>query len=173
MQKVLAPEGGAHLRPHAGGHGVSTQSRQHTSLVEGCEIGDADRIVEIGLGIVDQGGAGFGQQRHLPLIEVDTVGGDRSGPEEAVVVQPLDHALAVMAQRVLLVYSGLGGVDVKAAAEIMAEGGRSRQGLAAEGEGGMQPEHRPDTQIATLPAGAYEGGVLLQSCAGCLGAVPV
>ena len=173
VQEVLAPEGSAHLGTHAGGHGVGAQARQDPLFMEPGEIGDADRIIEIGLGIVDQGCAGGGQQLHLALTEVDAVGGDRSGSEYALAVQPFNHALPVMTHCVLLVHCILGGVDVKAAAEIVAEGGRSRQGLVAEGEGGVQPEHRRDAGIVALPAGADKGGVLLQPRAGRSGAVAV
>ena len=137
---MLGPEGDAEFLEHVSGHRIRAQADQHIAFGQGDDIRDAHRVVEVRLGVMNHGGAGFGQEIHLPPVHVNAVRGNTAGAQDAEFIQPFDHAHPVLLLGVLLVAQGFGDMNVEAGAQLVTKSRGLLKGGILESEGGVEAE---------------------------------
>ena len=133
---------------------------------------DADGVAHVALGIVDHHGAGLLDDLHLSGVHMDAVAQNGLGTQDAVVLQALDRAAAIVLQAVVHVVHALGHMDVIAGAAVVG-GHHAVEGLVADGEQGVSAEHGGQHGILVLLALGDEVGVFLDGLQALLLAVPV
>ena len=95
---VVPLDGQGHLDAlqHVVGVGVGAQTHQDALLVELQDGGAAHGVAHVGLGIVDAHGVRCLDDVHFGGVHVDAVAQNGLGAQDAVVLEPLDRAAAVV-----------------------------------------------------------------------------
>ena len=128
------------------------EKRQHRA--------DADSVGHIGFGVVDDHGVGVLDKLDLSRVHMDAVAEDGLLAQDAVVVQTLHRAAAVVLQAVIDVVHALGDVDVIAGAAIVGLD-HAVEGLVGDGEQRVAAEHGGEHRVLLLLAVGDPVGVLL------------
>ena len=109
---------------------------------------------------------------HLGGVDVDAVAEDGLGAEDAVILQALDGAAAVVLEGVVHVVHALGDMDVIAGAAVVGLD-HPVEGLVGDGEERVAAEHRREHGILALLAFGDEVGIFLDGLQALLLAVAV
>ena len=121
---------------------------------------DADGVAHVGFRIVHDHRAGLFDDLHFGGVDVDAVAEDGLGAENAVILQALDGAAAVVLEGVVHIVHALGHVDVIARAAVV---GRDHavEGLIGDREQRVAAEHCREHRVLILFAFGDKIGVLL------------
>ena len=157
---------------HVVGVSVGAHAEQHARLVKRQHRAGADGVAHIGLGVVDDHGAGVLNEFNFGGIDMDAVAENGLFAQNAVVVQALHGAAAVVLQGVVHVVHALGDMDVITGAAIVG-GDHAVKGLVGDGEQGVAAEHCGEHRVLFLLAVGDEVGVFLHGLDGLLLAVAV
>ena len=121
---------------------------------------DADGVAHVGFRIVHDHRAGLLDNLHFGGVDVDAVAEDGLGTENAVILQALDGASAIVLEGVVHIVHALGHVDVIARAAVV---GRDHavEGLIGDREQRVAAEHCREHRVLILFAFGDKIGVLL------------
>ena len=137
---LLEQAGGFHGFEHVGGVAVGAETDADALAQHFEDRRAAHRVAHVGLRIVDDVGLRVAQEIDFVLADVDAMRGERSAAEDAEIGPALDDALAMVAQAVIDVGKGFGGVDVEAGIEIGGGGAAAGESFVAERERCVQAE---------------------------------
>ena len=82
------------------------------------------------------------EQIHFALIDVDAMRGDGTRAENLKFLQSFNDTFTAMLERPILIALRLGNVDMKAGAQLVADGRSFFHRGIGNREGGVQPEER-------------------------------
>ena len=151
---------------------VGAEAEQDARLGQRQHRADADGVGHVGLGVVDDHGVGVLDELDLRGVHVDAVAEDGLLAQNAVVVQALHGAAAVVLQGVIDVVHALGDVDVVAGAAVVGLDHAVKR-LVGDGEQRVAAEHGGEHRILLLLAVGDPVGVLLDGLQALLLAVAV
>ena len=168
----LNDEGHLDALQHVVGVGVGAQAHQDALLIELQNGGAAHGVAHVGLGVVDAHGVRCLDDVHLGGVDVDAVAQDGLGTQNAVVLESLHWAAAVVLEGVVDVVHALGDVDVIAHPAVV---GRYHpvEGLVGDGEEGVAAEHGLEHGVRVFLAVVDKVLVLLDGLEGFLLAISV
>jgi len=170
--QTLHAERGLEGLDHVVRPGVGAETDQDAVLCERKHGADADGIGHVGFGVVDDHGVGVLDELDLRRIHMDAVAEDGFLAEDAVVVQALDGAAAVVLQAVVDVVHALGDMDVIAGAAVVGLD-HAVEGLVGNREERVAAEHGGEHRVLFLFAVGDPVGVLLDGLQALLLAVAV
>ena len=170
---ALGAEGDLERLEHIVGVGVGAHAKQDPVLVQLDDRTDADGVAHVALGVVDDHRARLGDQFHLGSVDVDAVSEDRLFAEDAVILQALDGAAAVVLEGVIDVVHALGDVDVEARAAVVGPRPSARRVPVADGEERVPAEHRREHRVVVRLTVGDEVGIFLDGLQALLLAVAV
>ena len=151
---------------------VGAEAEQDASLGQRQHRADADGVGHVGLGVVDNHGMGVLDELDLSRVHMDAVAEDGLVAQDAVVVQALHGAAAIVLQAVIDIVHALGDVDVIAGTAIVGLD-HAVEGLVRDGEQRVTAEHGGEHWILLLLAVGDPVGVLLDGLQALLLAVAV
>ena len=157
---ALGAEGNLEGLEHIVRVGVCAHAEKNAALVELEDGADADGVAHVGFRIVHDHRAGLLDDLHFGGVDVDAVAEDGLGTENAVILQALDGAAAVVLEGVVHIVHALGHVDVIARAAVV---GRDHavEGLIGDREQRVAAEHCREHRVLILFAFGDKIGVLL------------
>ena len=170
--EALDAERGLERLDHIVGPCVGAEAEEDAGFRERQHRADADGVGHVGLGVVDDHGVGVLDELDLRGVHVDAVAEDGLLAQNAVVVQALHGAAAIILQAVIDVVHALGDVDVVAGTAIVGLD-HAVEGLVGDGEQRVAAEHGGEHRILLLLAVGDPVGVLLDGLQALLLAVAV
>ena len=120
--------------PHIVAETVIAEAYRNAQAHHTFYIGRADGIVHIAARLVGDPGASFAQQRLFSGVDVDGVGDDTLGTQDARLGQTINDALVIIVKGIIFVGLMLGGVDVETGIEILGGSNAVGQRLVAQGK---------------------------------------
>ena len=125
---------------------VGAETDEDTVFRQRQHRADADCVRHIGFGIVDDHRAGVLNKLDFRRVHVDAVAKDGLVAQDAVVVQALDRAAAIVLKRIINVVHALGDVNVIAGTAVV-RFNHAVKGLVRDGKQRVSAEHGREHRV--------------------------